>query len=215
MKNEVIGMVWQYYKFYGNQLSECETLYKEEHYHSAIILLFNINEVMYKSILEKYDLSFIKVLKILYENGTISSEEHEFLSTDKNSIRQLRNHLAHANLTAINLEFESEQGILYPLEEETTFKKLYEAISEDIFVLIYKIVCSMNYLSVDLKHDLKIPYIIKKFTSSELLEMKGFDREAIDNFKNSDVNESTKLRLADNSSDVKVLSSIFKEMFKE
>ena len=77
------------------------------------------------------------------------------------------------------------------MTEEITFKKMYEEISEDIFVLIYKIVCSMNYFSADLKHELKIPYVIKKFPYSELLEMKGLVKDSNDKKECSDSEVAT------------------------
>lgn len=61
----------------------------------------------------------------------ITQIEYSFLNDRNNSIRKLRNLLAHANLSKYNLIFiEENKEILYPLTENETCIKFYEMISK-------------------------------------------------------------------------------------
>lgn len=57
---EAINYIYQYSKYYGNVLYECEELYKEERGFILLITFFNMVENIIKSINEDYEASFGK-----------------------------------------------------------------------------------------------------------------------------------------------------------
>lgn len=121
-----IQFIWQYSKFYGNNLYECIDLYNHDKGYLALVLFFETLENICKSIIENYDISFFDVIKELKEMNLINKQEEYFLSTHNSSVRRVRNLFAHANLSTLGFW---EKGIYYPLEEESSclllFKKMF------------------------------------------------------------------------------------------
>ena len=58
-KGEVIDYIWQYSRFYGNKLGECERYFADGEGHTAIILLFEITENICKSVVVPNNSIFI------------------------------------------------------------------------------------------------------------------------------------------------------------
>lgn len=94
-KNLIIDYVWQYSHFYANKLIECEQHYLDGRGYSSLILLFEITENICKSVVGDFDSSFYCIVNELKNQNKITEEEKNFLSTNKFSIRKIRNLYAH------------------------------------------------------------------------------------------------------------------------
>ncbi|MBR3834832.1 MAG: hypothetical protein IKJ73_10965 [Lachnospiraceae bacterium] len=215
-KGEVIDYIWQYSRFYGNKLGECERYFADGEGHTAIILLFEITENICKSVVGDYESSFYKIVCKLMEKGVITADEEVFLSSGENSVRNIRNLFAHANLMTINIvNVEDEQEILYPLTEEDSCLLLYEKISYLLFNMLLKIVV-IGKINIELEFDFgeilkAFELRIRKLTSSEMLRYLGLNQNTIESMK-ALVDEKDLQRLADNSSNVNVLKAIFEKI---
>ena len=212
-KGEVIDKVWQYSKYHGNLLSYCESLAKAGHGNgfATLIFLFNIVENIMKDSVKDYDSGFLDVLKKVKKQNLINYKESTFLNAPNNSIRKLRNILAHSNLSKYSVVYiEDGREIYYPLTEEESCLKVYETISEVSFNIILKVI-SINFtdkIEIDLSQALKDAEIhIKEHTPEELLQFKGLEHIAQQSYWQS-LNENDRYRLVENSSDVNVLTYI-------
>ena len=67
-KGEVIDIVWQYSKYYGNQLTFLEQL-KSENAVVALIYLTNLLENALLAYKDDYECNFINVIKFAYKES--------------------------------------------------------------------------------------------------------------------------------------------------
>lgn len=215
-KIEVINYVWQHSRYHGNLLGYCEKIAEEDSANGfvALIFLFNLTENIFKDRNKNYDANFVGVIKSLRDKEIITQTEYTFLNDKDNSIRRLRNLLAHANLSKYHLSFiEGDEEILYPLTENETCLKLYEIVSDILFNLMLRIVSIDFIVPFEIKLDEKINNLeinIKELKPEKLMELKGIDVSTIPNWEK--LNETDRYRLAENTSDVEVLSNIFKTL---
>lgn len=220
-KSEVIDYVWQYSRYHGNLLSYCEQIAKEDSINArngfaALIFLLNLTENIFKDRIKNYDANLINVINELKNQGLITQTEYTFLNDRNNSIRRIRNLLAHANLSKYNLAFiEEGREILYPLTENETCIKLYEMFSGILFNLMLRIISVNCIKPFEINLDDKIKNLeinIKELTPEELLELKGFDISGVPTWE--ELSEIDRYRLAENSGDVNMYTEIFKRLFK-
>lgn len=212
-KQEVIDYIWQYSKFYGNKLGDCERYYYDGDGYVALILMFEVTENICKSVAGDYESSFYKVVEKLHKEHYITDYEREFLSLKQCSIRNIRNLFAHANLMAINIvQEEKGRDVYYPLSENESCLLLYKLISALVFNVLLDVVKSNLLLSIpDELEGLLLKYNIKivELTAEETLKLQGFAEKDILKM-NVLVDENAMIRLADNGSNVDVLAEIFK-----
>ncbi len=215
-KNDAIDYIWQYSKYYGEKIWDCERLYESKNGFAALILLFNIAENIFKSRNQDYESNFFDTVKKLHDNGIINKKEYNFLSGSNISIRKIRNLFAHENLIKYNIIFKAEEsGVLYPLTENDTCLKLYESLSLILILLILKVV-SINFTesyNENLDNYInEIQFEIVSLKSEQLFKLKGFSDSDIEPL--SSLSEIERLRIMQNSSDLNMISQIFKNIVK-
>jgi len=206
-QSAVIDYVWQYSRYYGNQLVFLRDI--ESNGSASLFYLFNMLENMLKAHVNKFDPNFQTIVKFAYEDGLLTKVEHDFLNNKKTGVRKLRNIFAHANLSKFNIQFKGDPT-LYPLTENDNCQHLYEKLSGIIFNIMLKVALVVLNVNVqvdidDLIKALKFNIVI--FTPEEILLDKGIDLNNLDEWDN--LNESHKYRLAENAQNVKVLAHIF------
>lgn len=64
-KGEVVDYLLQYSKYYDDLLGFCNIISEEVNPHSALINLFNITEIVFKSKLDNYDINFYAIIEKL------------------------------------------------------------------------------------------------------------------------------------------------------
>lgn len=212
-KHEVIDYIWQYSKFYGNKLGDCEQYFYDGDGYVALILMFEVAENICKSIVGDYESSFFTVVDKLYKKHYITGVERDFLSTKSSSVRKIRNYFAHANLMSINVVVEENgKDIYYPLSENESCLLVYQLISSLLFNVLLDIVKGDLLLKSSSELDgLLQKYNIKivELTAEETMKLQGLKETDITKMKDL-IDENTMIRLADNGSNVDVLSEIFK-----
>lgn len=210
-KRQIVDFVWQYSRFYGNKLLECERYFTDGEGYVALILLFEIAENICKSVTKNYNSNFNVVVKKLKDTGKITGEEEAFLSTNEFSIRKIRNKFAHANLMAIHIvQNENGRDVYYPLTEEDSCLLLYDKISLFLFNILLKVIS--DDLKIDVRVELddllkNLELKIVQLSANDVLRMLGFTESY---FNECDICETDLQRLANNSSSVDVLTEIFK-----
>lgn len=215
-KEIVINKVWQYSKHYGNLLSYCEQLSKNDYSngHAKLIFLFNIMENVFKDKTCNFENSLSQTLTVLRNQDLITKAEFTFLNNKKNSVRVLRNILAHANLSKYNLVYkEGGKEVLYPLTENETCEKIYEMLSEIIFNLILRLITAESCESLKIVSEEKIRTAkieIVELSPEQIMIFKGFDVSQISNWNS--LNETAKYRIAENCSDTNMIAKIFEKM---
>lgn len=213
-KAEVTDYIWQYSKYYGNLLGACERIASDEEGHASLLYLFNLVEMIFKDKLKDYDSRFIDIIKELKHRELINNLEYNFLNDNRIGIRKIRNILAHTNLSKYNFVFIDEDGeLLFPLTENETCIKLYNLFSDVLFNIMLKVIIPdlITTLNMDLDEIIKgINIEIREISPEKLLEYKGIDYREIDGW--SQMTEDDRYRLAENSSDVNILTSIFRNL---
>lgn len=215
IKDSTLNILYFYSKFNFRLLADCEFLRTHNKGHSALFSIFLILENIIKSKLNDYESNLKPLIKKLLDLKIINQTEHNFLSNSQNGIRIIRNIFAHANLSKYDLIFEDDETT-YPLSENENCILFYDFISEIIFFIILKIihtdlenniVLDPNFEEVILG---KSKYEIIVRSPEELMRLKGIHIK--DSFKN--LPESVKYRLVENSSDIKILEVILKNLLK-
>lgn len=214
-KPEVVDYIWQYSRFYGNKLGECERYFEDGEGYVALILLFEVTENICKSIHGDYNRNFNSVIKQLKDTGKLTEKEAGFLSTNEYSVRKIRNLFAHENLMGINIvEEENGKDIYYPLTEDESCRLLYDKISNLLFNILLKIVSNSFIVEINVNLEDYLDEFrtrIEILSARKMLELLGYSHEDIKIIE-GDMNESTLRRLADNSTNVNVLAEIFKNL---
>lgn len=212
-KAEVIDYIWQYSHYYGNQIAFLGHV--EENGCASLIYLFNLLENVLKAHIDDYGkTSFQDVVRESYKSGLLTKVEHDFLNNKKSGIRKLRNILAHANLSKFNIRFGNEK-LLYPLTENENCQLLYQKLSDIIFNIMLKVAAlNLNVnVSVNVDNEIKALKIsIVEFSPEDILIDKGIDPTTLDRCGWKDLKVSEQYRLAENASNVKLLSHIFKHL---
>lgn len=212
-KSQVIDYIWQYSRYYGNQLAFLE--YVEENGSASLIYLFNLLENVLKTHIDDYGETFQNVVKKSYESGLLTKVEHDFLNNKKSGVRILRNILSHANLSKFNIKFSNEK-VLYPLTENDNCQQLYQKISDIIFNIMLKVAALelIVDISVDIDSEIKaLKLSIVEFSPEDILIDKGIDPTTLIGWQ--DLKESQQYRFAENAQNVKVLSHIFSGLLAE
>ena len=178
-KSQVIDYIWQYSRYYGNQLAFLRDV--EENGSASIIYLFNLLENVLKAHIDDYGETFQNVVKKSYESGLLTKVEHDFLNNKKTGVRKLRNVLAHANLSKFSVRFGSEK-LLYPLTENDNCQLLYQKLSDIIFNIMLKVAALdlIVNISIDIDSEIKtLKLLIVEFTPEQILIDKGIDPATI------------------------------------
>ena len=216
-KYEVIEYLSVYSRFYAQRLFECEELFREEKGYVSVTMLFSILESIMKLTADDYDSPLYEIAKKLNNQSIISDEEHRFVSTDKYSVRKIRNLFAHANLFAINIvNIEDQKEILYPLTEEDSCLLLYKKLSGVIFNLILKIISRdfidevKNSINIDLsKSLLDLKLNIKILTLNEMETLKGIP---VNSIAKLDIPYNQKLKILDEAPNVNIYVGILENL---
>nr|WP_319556339.1 hypothetical protein [uncultured Vibrio sp.] len=212
-KSQVIDYIWQYSRYYGNQLAFLGHV--EENGSASLVYLFNLLENILKAHIDDYGETFQNVVRKSYESGLLTKVEHDFLNNKKSGVRKLRNVLAHANLSKFNIRFGNEK-LLYPLTENDNCQLLYQKLSDIIFNIMLK-VAALNLtvdISVNVDSEIKaLKLSIIEFSPEDILIDKGIDPATLDGWK--DLKVSDQYRIAENAQNVKVLTHIFSGLVDE
>ena len=217
-KSTALDYLWIHSRFNAICLYQSEELYREGKGFSAVIVLFSSLENVAKSVANDYNSNLQTVFKKLFDAGVITEIEHEFLNVGDACIRKIRNLYAHANISSINLiNTENGNEVLWPLTEDETSLLIYEKISDIIYNLILKCVCSNFIDEVKNKFSQPLDDIImqcdlrfKMLSVKELLILKGYPSDYIPD--DLDIPEDAKYRMVDNAPDLNVRMNILSQM---
>lgn len=204
--------IWLYSHFLNEQLVACENVVEDGYGFLGTSMAINLLENALKCVVDDYESNFNRVAKEACERGVLTDLEYSFVSFDNNSLRKLRNCFAHKNLSAMYLQF-SQDALLYPMSEETTYHHFYGKYSSCIINIILKAVSHEQEENLDSDNELKgNAFKIHTYTIPELLELKGFPKDYLNGL---DIPESELVRLIDNSSDVTMGKALFESLLSE
>ena len=119
---DAIDRIWEYSHFYGELLSSANQLSQMGYSYAAFLLLFNVIELVCKSLRGSDKDNVRNDISWLTKQGLYTKEEKEFLS-GKNGIRKIRNYMTHRD-PYVNY-FVDDNGIIMPLSESTTWDFAY------------------------------------------------------------------------------------------
>ena len=117
-----IDRIWVFSKFYGDLLFTAKKLNQDGESYAAFLLLFNVLELICKSLRESDNGNLMTDIEWLANNGLITADEMEFLSGSE-GIRKVRNIMTHRNPYAYFYQIE---GVVYSFADKETWDYLYE-----------------------------------------------------------------------------------------
>lgn len=132
--------IWLYSNFYGEQLYTAEKLHEDGKSYAAFLVLFNVLELICKSLREADDGNVVADIKWLLENDLITVDEESFLNGPE-GIRKIRNIMTHRNL--YEYYFESD-GIVYSFADSDTWDVAYECYAHRVIEIIYNAIVKQN-----------------------------------------------------------------------
>lgn len=209
LKAETIRVLNYYSKYYCRQYINCEQLFFDEKGHFALFNLLALFENIIKSTLNDFESSFYELNIRLKDENLINETELCFLNDSQISVRIIRNILAHANLSKYDLVINGNE-VTYPFTENETCLIIYDRISYILSGIILKILKPlMDFGEIYLPNQISdIDFSLITRTPEELMAFKGITiNEEWDN-----LDEASKYRLVENSSDVNILTAIFKNL---
>lgn len=197
-KRSVIDIIWQYSRFYGERLSDCERLFEDEEGYAALILLFEITENICKFVVGDYESSFCIIVDKMYKQDYVSKNVKNFFSDAPYSVRKIRNKFAHANLFLMGIVKE-EKGmeIFYGFSENETCLLLYDIYSTIVFNILKNIYVLNKDNEVDEQLD-KFYLNVITLTKEQKIMMKGINKEDYKKMVSLGIGEDKILQLAEN-----------------
>lgn len=134
--------IWNYSKYYGELYSTSFRLYEEESGQGALLILFNLTEILLKDKLNNYVISYNDACGRFLKKGAINDLEYEFLNNKSYGIRGMRNIMTHANLMKFNLVFPDDNPeLMYPMTEDYNSVILFEKLAPKLSEILTKIIC--------------------------------------------------------------------------
>lgn len=135
---ELIDKIWQYSRYYGDMLFTSLRLHDNEEDYAAILVLFNVMEVICKSVRENYNQNFLDDLLDLKNKNILSEEDYEFLASKESGIRGIRNIMTHRN--AYQYCLEDPDGNALPFAEPGTWTIIFESYAPRIIQSLFEII---------------------------------------------------------------------------
>lgn len=231
-KSELMDIIWQYSRHFGNLIGYCESSSLSGDGMLALIMILNILESTEQNCLNDFESNAKKLVQELRKRGVISQIACEFINNDSNGMRTVRNIFVHKNISAYYFKMPEISGDLeYPFSENANCLIFYNYISYSLFLVISSLIAydseqneqeeltSNNELNFQKDVEVsetdkvieKIQFDIGKHTPEELFRLKGIDPDTI--LKHG-FNEAHLYRLVDNASDVNLLSHFNGQLFK-
>lgn len=128
-----IDRIWLYSSFYGELLRISLQLHEEGNSYAVFLILFNVFELLCKSLKESDDGNVVSDVKWMLDNALITLEEEAFLNGQE-GIRKIRNIMTHRNLYEYYFE---NDGIVYSFADSETWDIVYANYTPQIIEIMY------------------------------------------------------------------------------
>lgn len=136
MGEDILDRIWLYSKYYGEMIATAIRLNELGESYAALLILFNVMELIFKSLRESDTHNLINDIQWLHENGYLTDEEKSFLNSE-NGVRNLRNKMTHKDFYEYCIEIDDKA---YPFADKETWNVLYEQIAPTLIFIIYNAV---------------------------------------------------------------------------
>jgi hypothetical protein len=135
--------IWRYSRYYGDMLFTAFRLHAEKEDYAAILVLFNVMELICKSVRENYNQNFLEDLSDLKNRNILSEENYEFLANKESGIRGIRNIMTHRD--AYQYYFENSEGKALPFAEMGTWGIVFDSFAPRIIQILHEIIDNSNW----------------------------------------------------------------------
>ena len=128
-----IERIWRYYEFSGNLLLTANQLHQDGNSFAAFLLLYNVLEMIVKSLRESDKGTVSEDVVWLAEHKILTNQEKDFLN-DENGIRKMRNIMTHRNI--YSHFFEGRDGKAYSFTDYETWDLIYQEYAPNIISIL-------------------------------------------------------------------------------
>lgn len=142
---ETVDKIWQYSHYYGDMVATAVRLHLAEEDYAAMLILFNVMELIFKSVRENYSQNITDDLEYLKSKKLLSENEYMFLNNKENGVRCIRNIMMHRN--AYQYCLENEDGIALPFADAGTWIIVYNLYAPKIITILENVLDKANIVS--------------------------------------------------------------------
>lgn len=134
--HSIIESMWLYSKNYSSLLSTVVRLRENGESYAALLVLFNMMELVFKSIREDDTHNLIDDVNWLYDNGLLTENEKQFINSE-NGVRTIRNKMTHKDCYSYCIEI---NDVAYPFAEKETWDIIYDLIAPNTILIISNVI---------------------------------------------------------------------------
>lgn len=129
--------IWLYSKYYANIVASAKRLNEFGENYAAMVLLFNVFELIAKSVRETDKGNLQDDIKWLAENEFINEQDEIFLNDEQNGVRKIRNLMMHRDVYQYCIEIDN---VAYPFADDGTWAIMYNLLAERLIHIMATIV---------------------------------------------------------------------------
>lgn len=130
-------IIWLYSKYYANIVASAKRLNEFGENYAALVLLFNVFELIAKSVRETDKGNLQDDIKWLAENNCINEQDKMFLNDEQYGVRKIRNLMMHRDVYQYCIEIDN---VAYPFAENDTWEIIYNLLAERLIHIMATIV---------------------------------------------------------------------------
>lgn len=129
--------IWLYSKYYANIVTSAKRLHEIGENYSALVVLFNLFELIAKSVRETDKENLKDDIKWLAENDFINKQDEHFLNNEQNGVRKIRNLMMHRDVYQYCIEIDS---VAYPFVDNDTWEVMYNLLAKRLIQIMATVV---------------------------------------------------------------------------
>ncbi len=134
--HSIIESMWLHSKYYSSLLSTVVRLRESGDSYAALLVLFNMMELVFKSIREDDTHNLMDDVNWLYNNGLLTEDEKQFINSE-NGVRTIRNKMTHKDCYSYCIDI---NDVAYPFAEKETWDIIYDLIAPNTIWIINNVI---------------------------------------------------------------------------
>lgn len=130
-------VIWLYSKYYANIVASAKRLNEMGENNPALVVLFNVFELVAKSVRETDKGNLKDDIKWLADNHFINEQDEDFLNNERNGVRKIRNLMMHRDVYQYCIEI---NNVAYPFADDDTCEIMFNLLPARLIHIMATIV---------------------------------------------------------------------------
>ena len=138
---DMCDKIWLFSKYYGDMVATAIRLKENDESYASLMILFNSMELIFKAIRGNDSHNFNVDVEWLFKKGLLSKQEFDFIESENNGIRSLRNKMTHKDFYKYGIE---KDDILYSFADKETWDVMCDYLFKPSSTIIYNAVLRID-----------------------------------------------------------------------